>query len=77
MILSRQRIEQSFKLFDLDGNGLITKQELNELFDEEIDEEMWQEILDQCDTDNDGMINLNEFINLLENKISKNPLFKS
>jgi len=28
-------------LFDLDGNGLITKQELNELFDEEIDEEMW------------------------------------
>ncbi|CAD8190994.1 unnamed protein product [Paramecium octaurelia] len=75
--LSRQRIEQSFKLFDLDGNGLITKQELNELFDEEIDEEMWQEILDQCDNDNDGMINLNEFINLLENKISKTPLFKS
>ncbi|CAD8125723.1 unnamed protein product [Paramecium sonneborni] len=75
--LSRQRIEQSFKLFDLDGNGLITKQELNELFDEEIDEEMWQEILDQCDNDNDGMINLNEFINLLENKISKNQIFKS
>ncbi|CAD8178920.1 unnamed protein product [Paramecium octaurelia] len=73
--LSRQRIEQSFKLFDLDQNGLITKQELNELFDEEIDEQMWQEILDQCDTDNDGMINLNEFINLLENKISKNPIF--
>ncbi|CAD8074409.1 unnamed protein product [Paramecium primaurelia] len=73
--LSRQRIEQSFKLFDLDQNGLITKQELNELFDEEIDEQMWQEILDQCDTDNDGMINLTEFINLLENKISKNPIF--
>ncbi|CAD8118042.1 unnamed protein product [Paramecium sonneborni] len=74
--LNRKKIEQSFKLFDLDGNGLITKQEINELFNDEIDEEMWLEILDECDQDKDGMINLNEFINLLENKISKKGLFQ-
>ncbi|CAK75108.1 unnamed protein product (macronuclear) [Paramecium tetraurelia] len=71
--LSKKKIEQSFKLFDLDGNGYITKQEINELFGNEIDEKMWEDILKDCDTNKDGMISLNEFITLLESKIQQNP----
>ncbi|CAD8044646.1 unnamed protein product [Paramecium primaurelia] len=70
--LSKKKIEQSFKLFDLDGNGYITKQEINELFGNEIDEKMWEDILKDCDTNKDGMISLNEFITLLESKIQQN-----
>ncbi|CAD8061384.1 unnamed protein product [Paramecium sonneborni] len=70
--LSKKKIEQSFKLFDLDGNGYITKQEINELFGNEIDEKMWEDILKDCDINKDGMISLNEFITLLESKIKIN-----
>ncbi|CAD8139837.1 unnamed protein product [Paramecium pentaurelia] len=70
--LSKKKIEQSFKLFDLDGNGYITKQEINELFGNEIDEKMWEDILKDCDINKDGMISLNEFITLLESKIQLN-----
>ncbi|CAD8200199.1 unnamed protein product [Paramecium octaurelia] len=66
--LSKRKIEQSFKLFDLDGNGLITKTEINQLFGDEIDDNMWKEILNECDANQDGMISLGEFINLLESK---------
>ncbi|CAD8141750.1 unnamed protein product [Paramecium pentaurelia] len=71
--LSKKKIEQAFKLFDLDGNGFITKQEINELFGNEIDENMWQDILKDCDINKDGMISMNEFVNLLETKIKRTP----
>jgi calcium-dependent protein kinase len=32
--------------------------EINELFGDEIDEAMWKEILLECDTNQDGMVNL-------------------
>jgi calcium-dependent protein kinase len=56
--LSRQKIETSFKLFDLDGNGLITKDEIEKLFGlgGEINEELWAGILRDCDHNNDGMV---------------------
>ncbi|CAD8053433.1 unnamed protein product [Paramecium sonneborni] len=74
--LSKKKIEQSFKLFDLDGNGYITKQEINELFGNEIDEKMWEDILKDCDINQDGMISLNEFITLLESTIQQNSKLK-
>ena len=60
-------MEQSFKLFDLvllyiiyiqDGNGLITRSEVEELFGgHRLDDTMWNEILTECDENKDGMVN--------------------
>ncbi|KAM3136552.1 hypothetical protein pb186bvf_011355 [Paramecium bursaria] len=71
-ILSKKKIEQSFKLFDLDGNGYITRIELTELFGGEVDDQMWQQILQECDENHDGQISLPEFIKLIDYKIQKN-----
>jgi calcium-dependent protein kinase len=69
-------------LFDLNGDGLITKNEIETLFGEggDINEQMWQEILQECDKNNDGMVMIHisiskisrqEFIELLESKMVK------
>jgi calcium-dependent protein kinase len=57
-LLSRLKIEQSFKLFDLDGNGFITKSEIQELFGQGgiINQDLWNEILFECDKNGDGMV---------------------
>ena len=44
--MSKNKLEQSFKLFDLDGNGLITKTEISNLFGGvSINDVLWDDIL--------------------------------
>ncbi|KRW98898.1 Protein kinase-like domain [Pseudocohnilembus persalinus] len=52
-MLSRQKIEMAFKMFDSDGNGQITREELQSLIGE-IDDSFWKQILQECDTNKDG-----------------------
>lgn len=55
-------------MFDLDGNGVISKNELENIFGGiEIDNQAWDDILEKFDYNNDGVIQEEEFIKLLEN----------
>jgi calcium-dependent protein kinase len=68
-LLSKTRIEQAFKMFDLDGNGFISKSEIETILGgAEMDELTWKNMLDDCDTNKDGQISQTEFIDLLLKK---------
>eukprot|EP00828_Plagiopyla_frontata_P008040 TRINITY_DN13920_c0_g2_i1.p3 TRINITY_DN13920_c0_g2~~TRINITY_DN13920_c0_g2_i1.p3 ORF type:complete len:209 (-),score=61.01 TRINITY_DN13920_c0_g2_i1:43-669(-) len=69
-LLSTQKIEQAFQLFDKDGDGFLDQSELNEIMGE-IDEEKWQMILDEYDANQDGKISKDEFIELLQKNVEE------
>ena len=64
-------IAHSFKVFDRDSDGLITKEELmitmNNL-GEPLSEEEVVTMIEEADLDGDGKINFMEFKKLMENK---------
>ncbi|CAD8141516.1 unnamed protein product [Paramecium pentaurelia] len=65
-ILSKTKIDQAFKMFDKDGNGQITKQELQDIMcGVDIDNTQWAQIIAQCDKNGDGIIQYDEFANML------------
>lgn len=62
---------QAFKMFDKDGNGLITKQELLEGLNklgEKMSEKDVLELIEAADLDGDGNINFVEFTELMRKK---------
>ncbi|EAN33001.1 EF hand family protein [Theileria parva strain Muguga] len=68
---TEEELIQAFKVFDRDGNGFISAQELRHvmtnlgerLTDEEVDE-----MLREADVDGDGKINYEEFVKLMVSK---------
>lgn len=68
-LLSKTKVEQAFKMFDIDDNGFITRNELQEVMGGiDIDDNMWKEIMKGNDENNDGKISLEEFRELLLRK---------
>ncbi|CAD8068194.1 unnamed protein product [Paramecium sonneborni] len=66
--ITLNNIKNAFKMFDIDGNGVISKNELESIFGGiEIDSQAWEDILDKFDFNKDGVIEEEEFIKLLEN----------
>ena len=72
-LLSKERLETAFKLFDKvsevdkkvkrqDGNGYITRDEIKDMLDPEktkgIDDNMWNEWIKEVDENSDGKVNL-------------------
>ncbi|EAR83086.2 calmodulin-domain kinase (macronuclear) [Tetrahymena thermophila SB210] len=70
-LLSKNKIEKAFKMFDTDGNGFIDRHELQNILGggSNIDDATWNSILVECDQNGDGKISQNEFIDLLVKKI--------
>lgn len=69
-----------FRLFDADGDGRISKEELSNAFGSgglasEDNESLWRDIMSQVDTDNDGFIDESEFKNCMLEVISKRATF--
>ena len=61
-LLSDDALEKTFKLFDLDGNGFITIDELKESMPIEITSKSgWEELIEEVDKDGDCQISLEEF----------------
>ncbi len=54
-------------MFDSDGNGNITKEELSNIMGN-VEDDFWKEVLLECDTNQDGQISLTEFFDLLMKK---------
>lgn len=66
-LLSRERLQRAFKMFDVDGSGTISSTELAKVFGvSEIEgSDHWQEILKQVDKNDDGEIDFQEFQTML------------
>ncbi|XP_060529665.1 calcium-binding protein E63-1 isoform X2 [Cylas formicarius] len=65
---TKNDLSAAFKVFDLDSDGYITKDELRiamEMIGEEVSEEQLTHVMDLADTDKDGKINFDEFVQLL------------
>ena len=56
-MLSREALRKAFLLFDLDGNGYITQNELEETIPINTTEKLsWAEIIKEVDIDGDGQV---------------------
>ncbi|CAD8053170.1 unnamed protein product [Paramecium sonneborni] len=71
-ILSKTKIDQAFKMFDKDGNGVITKAELQDIMcGIDVDNSEWNQIIQSCDKNNDGNIQYEEFASMLLTVVQK------
>ncbi|CDJ34328.1 CAM kinase, CDPK family TgCDPK1, putative [Eimeria mitis] len=67
LLLSRERLLQAFQQFDSDGSGKITNEELAKLFGiTAIDDKAWHEVLAECDKNNDGEVDFDEFVEMMQ-----------
>ncbi|CDJ46330.1 CAM kinase, CDPK family TgCDPK1, putative [Eimeria brunetti] len=65
-LLSRQRLERAFGMFDSDGSGKISSSELATIFGvSELDSEAWRRVLAEVDRNNDGEVDFEEFQQML------------
>ncbi|KAF8821295.1 calcium-dependent protein kinase CDPK3 [Cardiosporidium cionae] len=65
-LLSRERLERAFKMFDVDNSGKISSAELATLFGvTDIKSDTWNDILNGVDQNKDGEIDFDEFQQML------------
>jgi calcium-dependent protein kinase len=67
IMFSKSNLEQAFRTFDIDGNGIITASEIAEIFSHDFigEDAVWQGVLNQVDKNGDGNIDLKEFESIL------------
>mmetsp|Transcript_21987 Transcript_21987/g.24418 ORF Transcript_21987/g.24418 Transcript_21987/m.24418 type:complete len:120 (+) Transcript_21987:235-594(+) len=65
--MSEEKLTAAFKLFDTDGNGTISPDELKSVLSSsgQISDESIEDILKQADENNDGEIEFDEFCKLM------------
>ncbi|CAD8215479.1 unnamed protein product [Paramecium octaurelia] len=66
-LLNKFRLQQAFKMFDLNGDGYINKDDFTEMSGGS-NENLWKEILVLCDSNGDGQLSQQEFIDILVKK---------
>ena len=65
-LLSTERLEETFNLFDADGSGKITASELKEMIDiHDVEDSCWQQLINEVDSNGDGEVDLKEFKNMM------------
>ena len=68
-IITKENLEISFKLYDINKRGKINAKELGMVLgqgDDKNKEEIWKELIDEADIDKDGEINFNDFKTIME-----------
>ncbi|XP_023331275.1 neo-calmodulin [Eurytemora carolleeae] len=74
-----EEFKEAFVEFDIDGDGTITKEELGTVMrrlGERPTEEELQEMVSEVDQDGSGAIELDEFIQMMANRISEGNKIK-
>ncbi|CAE6960474.1 CPK2, partial [Symbiodinium sp. KB8] len=64
--LKRDVLWSAFRVFDKDGDGTITKQELGSILKEQADGEVIMNMVQEVDLDGDGQISFDEFVKMME-----------
>jgi calcium-dependent protein kinase len=66
-VKSKANLSQAFKMFDQDGSGSITVNEIKALLGDKnhIEESVWRDLVSEVDQNGDGVIDLKEFINIM------------
>lgn len=68
-IVTDQKLESAFKLFDKQGHGFINAMEIKEVLGRDMsntDNEIWNAIVREVDLNGDGKISLDEFKTMME-----------
>ena len=77
----RKAIRDAFDMFDIDGNGMVSVNELDkvteQLFGTKLSQDDLQKMIDDVDQDNDGEINYKEFYDKLTNLIEADKISPS
>ena len=62
-LLTEERLMVAFKLFDKDGGGTISSDEIKQVLGvgKNIDEKVWREVIKESDPDGNGVISFPEF----------------
>lgn len=61
-VLNKEKLEQTFKMFDKDGNGSISLDEIRSILGNSFtDQKALEAIIKECDTNGDGEISMSEF----------------
>ena len=70
-LLSKSRLEAAFKMFDLDQSGAIDADELKAVLGKfhKYEDSFWHELIRECDTNGDGVIDLAEFTRMMLNSV--------
>lgn len=67
-LLSNEKLEAAFNLFDRDGSGTISANEIKEVLGvgKNIDEKVWNAIVMEVDGNGDGEISFTEFKTMMQ-----------
>jgi calcium-dependent protein kinase len=67
-LLSNEKLETAFNLFDKDGSGTISANEVREVLGvgKNIDEKVWNDIVMEVDANGDGEISFSEFKTMMQ-----------
>ena len=65
-LFSVENLHEAFRRFDIDGSGTITAEEIKGVIGASVQDHIWVDLLSQADTDGNGEIDIEEFINLMK-----------
>lgn len=69
------KLQQAFALFDRDGDGFITSEEICKTLgggqSEEVDKQSWEDIIKQVDENGDGKVSFTEFETIMKKLIEQ------
>ncbi|MCL4162107.1 UNVERIFIED_CONTAM: hypothetical protein GTU68_042331 [Idotea baltica] len=70
MYMKEEKLHNAFKMFDLDGNGKISKNELKQVLGKDdgyknYDDNYWDNMIKEVDINGDGEIDYSEFLEMM------------
>ncbi len=76
-VLNQENLRAAFQMFDKDKSGTITIDELQAVFDGQggqQEEEVWKKVMEEVDTDGNGEISFDEFLNGMTSMLKKSVI---
>lgn len=72
-MLNKMNLDAAFKVFDTDGSGKISAQELKDMLGGDLasNESLWSELIREVDINGDGEIDINEFREMMMSLMEK------
>ena len=67
-LLTKEKLQSAFNLFDKDGGGTINATEVKNVLNsgQNLDEDVWEKIINEVDNDGNGEIDFEEFCEMMQ-----------